>query len=201
MEPGTASESAGKIATGISRCIGRMWRYHAKNAAAANGINQECSSGAARTDGTMSAPPRAGVTKKPFARRSSGKENALPEPTRHARRANRVSYNLHSNGGGSLKPPRSGRGGLDRLDAPITEILQRVRAGDPRAVDELMPAVYAELHAIAERYLRKSRPGHTLQPTALVNEAYLNMFRNAAPRFTDRAHFLAYASRAMRTSW
>jgi len=66
-------------------------------------------------------------------------------------------------------------------------------------MDELMPAVYAELHGIAERYLQKNRPGHTLQPTALVNEAYLKIFRNSTPQFSDRAHFLAYASRAMRT--
>jgi RNA polymerase sigma factor (TIGR02999 family) len=84
------------------------------------------------------------------------------------------------------------------LDAPITELLQRVREGDAAAKDELIPAVYAELHGIAQRYLRRSRPSHTLQPTALVNEAYLKIFRNTTPQFTDRAHFLAYASRAMR---
>jgi RNA polymerase sigma factor (TIGR02999 family) len=85
------------------------------------------------------------------------------------------------------------------LDPPITELLQRVREGDAVAKDELLPAVYAELHGIAHRSLRKSRPDHTIQPTALVNEAYLKIFRNTTPQFTDRAHFLAYASRAMRT--
>ena len=85
------------------------------------------------------------------------------------------------------------------MDAPITELLRRARDGDALARDELVPAVYAELHGIAYRYLRRSRPGHTLQPTALVNEVYLKIFRNTTPQFTDRAHFLAYASRAMRT--
>jgi RNA polymerase sigma factor (TIGR02999 family) len=73
-----------------------------------------------------------------------------------------------------------------------------VRDGDTAAADELMPAVYAELHRIAQRHLRHERPGHTLQPTALVNEAYLRMFGDANPHFPDRAHFLAFASRVMR---
>jgi RNA polymerase sigma factor (TIGR02999 family) len=85
------------------------------------------------------------------------------------------------------------------LDASITELLQRVREGDTLAREELIQAVYAELHRIADRYLRRSRPDHTLQPTALVNEAYLKIFRNTTPQFADRAHFLAYASRAIRT--
>jgi RNA polymerase sigma factor (TIGR02999 family) len=78
-------------------------------------------------------------------------------------------------------------------------LLQRVREGDALAKDELISAVYAELHGIAHRYLRRGRPDHTLQATALVNEAYLKIFRNTTPQFTDRAHFLAYASRAIRT--
>jgi RNA polymerase sigma factor (TIGR02999 family) len=85
------------------------------------------------------------------------------------------------------------------LDSSITKLLQRIREGDAIAKDELIPAIYAELHGIADRYLRRNRPDHTLQPTALVNEAYLKIFRNTAPQFSDRAHFLAYASRAMRT--
>src|SRR5512138_1862026 len=85
------------------------------------------------------------------------------------------------------------------LDASITKLLQRVREGDAIAKDELIPAIYAELHGIAHRYFRRSRPDHTLQPTALVNEAYLKIFRTTTPQFSDRAHFLAYASRAMRT--
>jgi RNA polymerase sigma factor (TIGR02999 family) len=82
--------------------------------------------------------------------------------------------------------------------AEITELLQRVRAGDIAASDDLIPLVYAELHRIAQMHLRKERPDHTLQPTALVNEAYLRMFENANPQFTDRAHFMALASRVMR---
>jgi RNA polymerase sigma factor (TIGR02999 family) len=99
----------------------------------------------------------------------------------------------------SVNGPRNGCRGLDVLDASITTLLQRVREGDAIAKDELIPAIYAELHTIAHRYLRRNRPDHTLQPTALVNEVYLKIFRTTTPQFSDRAHFLAYASQAMRT--
>jgi RNA polymerase sigma factor (TIGR02999 family) len=61
-----------------------------------------------------------------------------------------------------------------------------------------MPLVYDQLRRIARKHLSKERPGHTLQPTALVNEAYLRMFRNAPPEFSGRTHFIAFASRIMR---
>jgi RNA polymerase sigma factor (TIGR02999 family) len=80
----------------------------------------------------------------------------------------------------------------------ITELLHRVREGDESASNELMPLVYEELHRIAQRHLRNERPEHTLQPTALINEAYLRIFQGSAPPFADRSHFLALASRVMR---
>jgi RNA polymerase sigma factor (TIGR02999 family) len=80
----------------------------------------------------------------------------------------------------------------------ITGLLDRARAGDVSASNELMPLVHAQLHRIARKYLVQERPDHTLQPTALVNEAYLRMFDGARPKFADRAHFIAFASRAMR---
>jgi RNA polymerase sigma factor (TIGR02999 family) len=61
-----------------------------------------------------------------------------------------------------------------------------------------MPLVYAELRRTAARCLRRGRPGHTLQPTALVHEAYLRMFGHANPPAVDKAHFLAMASQMMR---
>ena len=61
-----------------------------------------------------------------------------------------------------------------------------------------MGVVYATLHQIAKSYLRKERSDHTLQPTALVNEAYLKLFGRATIEFSDRAHFFAVVSRAMR---
>jgi RNA polymerase sigma factor (TIGR02999 family) len=76
--------------------------------------------------------------------------------------------------------------------------MHRVREGEAGASDELMRAVYSELRRIAGRHLRKERSDHTLQPTALVNEVYLRMFAGAPPPISDRAHFLAIASRIMR---
>jgi len=73
-----------------------------------------------------------------------------------------------------------------------------MRAGDESARSELMSVVYRALHRIAAAQLRKERPDHTLQPTALVNEAYLKLFGHSEIEFADRAHFFAVVSRAMR---
>lgn len=83
-------------------------------------------------------------------------------------------------------------------DTEIGELLRRVREGDRAAPSELMPLVYAELRRAAARCLRSERPEHTLQPTALVHEAYLRMFGHANPPAADKAHFLAMASQMMR---
>jgi len=80
----------------------------------------------------------------------------------------------------------------------ITQLLRRASAGDARASHELLPIVYAELHRVARRHLQGERRDHTLQATALVNEAYLRIFGGSQSRFPDRAHFLALASKAMR---
>jgi len=85
--------------------------------------------------------------------------------------------------------------------ALVTAVLQRLQAGDVAAADELMPMVYTELRAIAGRLLREGAPGHTLQPTALVHEAWLKMAsggHGGAAGYQGRAHFLAVAARAMR---
>jgi len=82
--------------------------------------------------------------------------------------------------------------------ADITEMLDRITAGDGSAMEQLLPAVYDELHALAERHLRKERPDHTLQATALVNEAYLRLVRQSDARWLDRVHFLCAAGQAIR---
>jgi len=84
------------------------------------------------------------------------------------------------------------------MDTRVSDLLQRIREGDPEASTELLPLVYAELRRIAAGHLRRERLGHTLQPTALVNEAYLRLFGSEPPRPADRAHFLALASQVMR---
>jgi RNA polymerase sigma-70 factor (ECF subfamily) len=80
----------------------------------------------------------------------------------------------------------------------VTRLLHRVRAGERSALDELMPLVYGELRRIARAFMLRQHPGHTLQPTALVNEAFIKLFDKAQPEIADRTHFLALMSRVMR---
>lgn len=81
--------------------------------------------------------------------------------------------------------------------ADVTRLLHRWEEGDESAVEELMPLVYDELRALAARRLRGEREGHTLQATALVNEAYLRLVGSQVP-LQGRAHFFALAARMMR---
>jgi RNA polymerase sigma factor (TIGR02999 family) len=81
---------------------------------------------------------------------------------------------------------------------PVTILLQRFAGGDKDALDQLMPAVYAELQKLAGSYLRNERPGHTLQPTALVHEAYNRLLKQDQPDYRSRAHFMAVAAQVMR---
>ena len=80
----------------------------------------------------------------------------------------------------------------------VTRLLPRARAGDPEAVDRLLSLVYDDLKAVAGRAMRRERPGHTLQTTGLVHEAYLRLFQGSLPAIEDRAHLLGIAARAMR---
>ena len=79
----------------------------------------------------------------------------------------------------------------------VTTLLREWRSGDDDALGELTPLVYQELRRIADRYMRGERPGHTLQATALVNEAFERM-ADANVQWQDRAHFFAVAARTMR---
>ncbi len=80
----------------------------------------------------------------------------------------------------------------------VTQLLQRYRHGDAGAEEELFRRVYGELHRLAEHYLRGERPDHTLQPTALVNEAYLRLVRQRSKDWANRSHFIAVAASVMR---
>ncbi len=80
----------------------------------------------------------------------------------------------------------------------ITQILQDVQAGRPGAPEELAAALYDDLRAAARRDLAGERPGHTLQPTALVNEAWMRLFAGRPTAFENRAHFFSAASTAIR---
>jgi RNA polymerase sigma factor (TIGR02999 family) len=80
----------------------------------------------------------------------------------------------------------------------ITVLLRRVAAGEEGAEKELYPLVYEELHRLATQMMRSERPGHTLQATALVNEAYLRLTRSESLQWQDRTHFFAVCSKIMR---
>jgi RNA polymerase sigma factor (TIGR02999 family) len=85
-----------------------------------------------------------------------------------------------------------------RSPTQITEYLRAWEQGDDRALEHLLPMVYAELRAIAAKHLGSERNGHTLQPTALANEAYLRLQGLKNMPWHDRTHFFAMASRIMR---
>jgi RNA polymerase sigma-70 factor (ECF subfamily) len=80
----------------------------------------------------------------------------------------------------------------------VTALLLAWSGGDREALERLLPLVYGDLRKRADVYLRRERAGHTLQPTALVNEAYLKLVDQKRVKWQNRAHFLAVASRAMR---
>jgi RNA polymerase sigma factor (TIGR02999 family) len=80
----------------------------------------------------------------------------------------------------------------------VTAALDAMAAGEPGAAGRVMPIVYARLHALAEQQMRREGSGHTLQPTALVNEAYLKLVDQRSARWESRSHFLAVAAEAMR---
>jgi RNA polymerase sigma factor (TIGR02999 family) len=84
------------------------------------------------------------------------------------------------------------------VDPPIGELIRTADAGDPEAANALFAALYRELHAIAERQIRRGGAGLTLGTTTLLHEAYLNIASREGVRFADRTHFLRYAARAMR---
>jgi RNA polymerase sigma factor (TIGR02999 family) len=83
-------------------------------------------------------------------------------------------------------------------DSDVTSLLAAWSEGDEAALARLVPQVYAELHRLAHHYMRAERPGHTLQTTALVNEAYLRLVDTKRIRWESRAHFLGVAAQAMR---
>ena len=77
-------------------------------------------------------------------------------------------------------------------------MLREFAAGDKEALDRLMPLIYAELKRIAQSHLGRERPDHTLQPTALVHEAYIRLIGQDQPDYRSRAHFLGVAAHVMR---
>jgi RNA polymerase sigma-70 factor (ECF subfamily) len=79
----------------------------------------------------------------------------------------------------------------------VTQLLKAMRGGDPQAAQDLLPLVYAELHRLAKSYMRRERPDHTLQATALINEAYLRLAGEEID-WKNRAHFIGLSAQVMR---
>ena len=82
--------------------------------------------------------------------------------------------------------------------AEITQLLVNWANGDQTALDTLMPMVYTELHRLAHRYMKRERPGHTIQTSALVNEAYLKLIDQRNTRWQNRSQFFAISAQLMR---
>jgi RNA polymerase sigma factor (TIGR02999 family) len=80
----------------------------------------------------------------------------------------------------------------------VTQILEALQRGDPLASDELLPVVYDELRKLATSKMAREMPGQTLQPTALVHEAWIRLVGDGNPRWENRAHFFGAAAEAMR---
>jgi RNA polymerase sigma factor (TIGR02999 family) len=86
----------------------------------------------------------------------------------------------------------------DTTSQDVTQMLRRWGDGDAAALDELTPIIYAELHKIARRYMGRERGDHTLQTTALVNEAYVRLIDWKSAKFENRAHFFGVSAQLMR---
>jgi RNA polymerase sigma-70 factor, ECF subfamily len=80
----------------------------------------------------------------------------------------------------------------------VTRLLGNLNLGDPAQAEELLELVYEELHVLAARHMQREQPSHTLQPTALVHEAYLRLVGDQDLRWQSRAHFFGIAARCMR---
>src|SRR5512138_2584217 len=80
----------------------------------------------------------------------------------------------------------------------VTKILQEIRAGNEQCAEQLLSLVYTELKRIAAQKMAGEAPGHTLQPTALVHEAWMKLVGDGDPHFENRAHFFAAAAEGMR---
>jgi RNA polymerase sigma-70 factor, ECF subfamily len=86
---------------------------------------------------------------------------------------------------------------MDDDAGQVTQLLKAMHAGDAQAAESLLPLVYAELHRLAKGYMRRERPDHTLQATALINEAYLKLVGEDID-WNSRAHFIGLAANVMR---
>jgi len=95
-------------------------------------------------------------------------------------------------------PRTVSRANIDPVPTDVTRLLLDWSKGDQEALGQLIPLVYQDLHQRARNYLRQERPDHTLQPTAVIHEAYMRLVNENQQQWSGRAHFYAIASRVMR---
>ena len=94
--------------------------------------------------------------------------------------------------------PATGMTTPSSIQHEVTQLLGEWSGGDERALEKLVPLVEPELHRLAHYYMSRERPGHTLQTTAILNEAYLRLVDNTKPLWQNRTHFIAVAAQLMR---
>jgi RNA polymerase sigma factor (TIGR02999 family) len=87
---------------------------------------------------------------------------------------------------------------MSQAQAPVTELLSNWNEGDPNALDQLTPAVYDELKRLAAHHMRRERPGHTLQSTAIVHEAWMRLSEQRQVHWRNRSHFFGAAAQVVR---
>jgi RNA polymerase sigma factor (TIGR02999 family) len=128
-------------------------------------------------------------------------ESAHPKaPCRHPRQWELTSRDPYSRllGKWEVRSETEGVRVSESSPQPVSALLIKWRAGDPEALQALIPLVYQELRRIAQHHLKQERPDHTLQSTALVHEAYLRLMKQEPAEVANRGHFLAVASQLMR---
>ena len=103
----------------------------------------------------------------------------------------------HVHGGASERRPAAFRS-MHNADANLTQLLRATASGDRSHLDALMAAIYQDLHRLARKHMKVERDDHTLQPTALVHEAYMRLINQHSTDWKDRVHFFAIASRIIR---
>ena len=127
-----------------------------------------------------------------------GKQFAVSEFRQRSQKCNGLLFDPRSGSKLFSLPELSSEQVGDPLSQNITHLLKEWSDGDERALDRLTPLVYEELRQQAARYLRRERAGHTLQTTALINEAYLRLINAKDVQWQSRAHFFAIAANLMR---
>jgi RNA polymerase sigma factor (TIGR02999 family) len=132
------------------------------------------------------------LTPKEIPKRTGTEDRLTTTPTIHSKNGKKVGYVKYS-----LIFSSAAQSSCENM-SDATLLLTKVEQGDPKAADELLELVYQELRQLATRKMAQEPPGQTIQPTALVHEAWLRLIGSKNPSFENRAHFFSAAAEAMR---